>query len=69
MPFVTTWIELEIIKLSEVSQRKTNTRWYCLYVESKLKKKAYKWTYLQNRNRFTDIEKKLMVTKGKGGEG
>ena len=26
MPFVTTWIDLEIIKLSEVSQRKTNTR-------------------------------------------
>ena len=39
MPFVTTWIDLEIIKLSEVSQRKTNTRRYCLYVESKLKKK------------------------------
>ena len=34
-----------------------------------LKKKGYKWTYLQNRNRFTDIENKFMVTKGKGGEG
>ena len=33
-------------------------------------KKWYKWTYLQNRNRLTDIEKKLTVTKGKsGGEG
>ena len=31
-------------------------------------KKRYKWTYLQNRNRFTDIEK-LMVTKGERGEG
>ena len=28
-----------------------------------------KWTYLQNRNRLTDIEDKLMVTKGERGEG
>ena len=28
-----------------------------------LKNKKYKWTYLQNRNRLTDIEYKLMVTK------
>ena len=27
-------------------------------------KKWYKWTYLQNINRLTDIEKKLEVTKG-----
>ena len=26
--------------------------------------KWYKWTYLQNRNKLTDIENKLMVTKG-----
>ena len=31
-----------------------------------LKKKRYKWTYLQNRNRPTDIENKLIVTKGEG---
>ena len=31
------------------------------HVESK---KWYKWTYFQNRNRLTDIEKKFMVTKG-----
>ena len=30
-------------------------------------KKWYKWTYLQKRNRHTDIENKLMVTKGDGG--
>ena len=28
-------------------------------------KKWYKWTYLQNRNRLTDIENKLTVTKGR----
>ena len=29
----------------------------------------YKWTYLQNRNRLTDIENKLMVTEGERGGG
>ena len=29
-------------------------------------KKWYKWTYLQNRNRLTDIENKPMVTEGEG---
>ena len=62
MPFAATWIDLENITLSEVRQRKTNILWYDLYVESK---KGYKWTYLQNRNRVTDVENKLMVTKGK----
>ena len=28
-------------------------------------KKRQKWIYSQNRNRLTDIENKLMVTKGK----
>ena len=32
-------------------------------------KKLYKWTYLQNRNRPTDIEKKVRVTKGEKGWG
>ena len=29
-----------------------------------LKKKGYKWTYLQNRNRLTNFEHELVVTKG-----
>ena len=35
----------------------------------KKKQKQYKWTYLQNKNRLTDIENKLIVTRGerKGG--
>ena len=32
-------------------------------------KKRYKWTYIQNRNKLTDIDKKLMVTKGEMGGG
>ena len=31
-------------------------------------KKWYKWTYLQNRNRVTDVENKLMVTRAERGE-
>ena len=27
-------------------------------------KRWYKWTYVQNRNRVTDVENKLMVTRG-----
>ena len=44
------------------SDRKINIMWYHLYVESK---KWYKWTYLQDRNRLTEIENKL--TKGERG--
>ena len=36
MPFAATWIQLEIIILSEASPKKTNTIWYLLYVESKI---------------------------------
>ena len=35
MPFATTYIDLEIITLSEVRKRKTNI-WYYLYMESKI---------------------------------
>ena len=38
MPFAATWMDLEIITLSEVSQTETNIIWYRLYVESKKKK-------------------------------
>ena len=34
-PFAATWMDLEIITLNEVSQTKTNTVLYHLYVESK----------------------------------
>ena len=61
MPFAATWMDLEIIILSEVSQTKTNIIWYHVYVKSKEKHKS---TYLQNRNRLIDIGNKLMVTKG-----
>ena len=36
MPFAATWMQLEIIILSKVSQKKTNTILYLLYVEYKI---------------------------------
>ena len=41
-----------------------NIIWHPLYAESE--KKWYKWTYLQNRKRLTDLENEIMVA-GTGG--
>ena len=43
---------LEMIKLSEESQAKTNILPYHLHVKSK--NMWYKWTYLQNRSRLKE---------------
>ena len=45
IPFAVTWMDLESVILSEVSQTEENSIWHPLYVESK--KKWYKWIYLQ----------------------
>ena len=42
LPFATTWMDLEGIRLSEISQTKTNTVCYHLYVESKTNKQNKK---------------------------
>ena len=60
--FAKTWMDLEIIILSEVSATKTNIIWYSL--SAKYLTQCYKWTHLQNRNRLTDLEKELTVTRG-----
>ena len=68
MPFAATWMDQEIIILSEVSQTEKDK--YHMILICGILKKWYKWTYIQNRNRPTDIENKLMVTKGeRQGEG
>ena len=60
-PLAATRMDLEIIVLSEVSQRMTNIIWYHLYVESK---KRYNWTDFENR--LTVVENKFMATKEEG---
>ena len=65
MPFVATWMDLEII-ISEISQIydiMTNVIYLMMLI-----KKLYKRLYLQNRNRLTDIENKHHYQKGKLGE-
>ena len=39
MPRIATWMDLETVILSEVGQRKMNTIWYHLHVESKIRHK------------------------------
>ena len=46
---------------TEWTKSKTNLKWYHLW---NLKRKRYKWIYLQNKNRLTELENKLTVTKG-----
>ena len=66
LPLAATWMQLEIIILSEVSQTEKD-KYDITYMWNL--KKWYKRTYLQNRNRLTDMENKLMVTKGESGGG
>ena len=53
-------MDLKIIILSEVSQRKTNVIHH-LHVESKNNKNEFSY---KTENRFTDMESKLTVTNG-----
>ena len=64
MTFAATWMVLEIIifKWSKTEKGKYHDIIYMWNL-----KKWYKWTYLQNRTRITDIENKFMVTKGERG--
>ena len=53
MPFAATWMDLEGIMLSEISQKKTNTVWHHLYAESK---KYNKLVTITKSNRLTGKE-------------
>ena len=46
------------------SDRERQISYDITYMWNLIFKKWDKWTYLQNRNRLTDIENKLTVTKG-----
>ena len=67
MPFAATWMDLEIIILSEVSQKEKDKYYMIsLIVESKM---WHKWTYLWNRNRLTDNREQTCDCQGGGGVG
>jgi len=65
LPFAATWMQLEILILSEVSQtekdmdRMLSTCMWAL-------KYGHKGIYLQNRRRLTDLENRVSVAKGEG---
>ena len=64
-PFVATWIDLEIIILSEVSQTKKDKRQTISLICGILKNDTN--DYLQNRNRLTNGKINLWLLKWKGG--
>ena len=74
MPSAATWVNLNVIILSKDSQIKRNILRYLLYVGSKRMIQMHLFTKtnnLQKQKRIyknTDIENKLMVTKGRGEE-
>ena len=55
------WVDLENIEATEPSQRKTDSVWSYLYVESKSQTK-------QAKNRLIDTENKRTVTRWTEGE-
>ena len=61
MQFAVTWMNIEIIILSEVSQRKIKIT-DKLYVESKKKNGTNE--LIDKIKRVTDLENKLMVSRG-----
>jgi len=56
------WIDLETVIQNEVSQKEEKRILHNITYMWNLEK-LNRLTYLQNRNRETDVEKKLMVTK------
>ena len=67
MPFTATWMELEIIILSEKSHRERQISYDIAYMWNLKKKDANELIY--KAKRLTDLENELMVTRGKRGGG
>ena len=63
MAFTATWMDTEIILLSEISQREINTLYhsYRIFIKNDTNKLIYK------AETDSQTENKLMVTKGGGG--
>ena len=64
MPFAAAWMDVEMIILSVVIQRKTNIIWDHKSVDSNNNNKKMFQKNLQTRNRLEDCETKSAFTKG-----
>ena len=60
LPFASTWMNLEGITLSEISQAETNTVWFHLYVESKKQ---------MNKHNKTETDLQIQVVARRDGGG
>ena len=54
-------MDLDVIMLTEINQRKRNTTWFHLHVQSKIKTNN---NFKKSRNRIIDIENKMVITRG-----
>ena len=66
-----TWMDLETVIQSKVSQKEKNKHCILMHMYGiwKKKKNWYRQSYLQSRNRDTDRENKCMDAKGEAGLG
>ena len=62
------WIDLETVILSEIGQREKK-KYYILMHICGTWKNWYRWSYLQSRNRDTDVDNKYGYQGGKVGVG
>ena len=53
LPFAATWMDLELITLSKVSRKETNTIGYYLHVESKMWHKLIYETEMDSEGRLS----------------
>ena len=67
MPFAAIWMDLEIIILSEVSQKEKD-KYHMISLTCGIKNRT-QMNPSTNRNRLTNIENRLVVAKGEGGGG
>ena len=63
MPFAARWMGLEIVILSEICQTEKE-KYHKVSTHVKSKKKRYKLTYLQNRNRLTYFREQTGLAVG-----
>ena len=66
MPLAAAWMDLEIVILSKISQRKTNIIWYHIHVEPKENDTMNWYTKLRQTHGH---RKQFMIAKGESVEG